>query len=1122
MTYKTNIFRCWYFWTLLLFIAGACGYFNWTYFREINPLLTIQITADKNQIEKISKDLCKKYNLGPQEDYSQISHFNSETTRENHNQQSFPGIPRKEIIDSSIQTNLYQLYTWQVRHFKEGNLKECLLKFTPDGIPYGFIEQIPENESGPTLTIEEALRVAENFTDNEWNIDLHDYKLIESSHQERVNGRTDYTFIFERKHDNNLISPHIINEFNYGLILCVYGNKVTAIDHFIEIPETSSHGLATYPAKKLNDTFNTLATALVYFLYTVLCFIGLSILMRTNYLLKNPAIVWGILLALAQFIFQLSSLSDIWINYHISQSAGAYLINNILGYIVGFLFYSALYALVIMIAEGLTRAAFPQQVQLWKFWNKRATSSFTITGTIIGSYLLAFIYLAFILAFYFFSSNLFYWPYTSLIPLNSSLIGHFAPAISVLTKAISEGFWKEMLFRAIPIGFFTLIGQKIGLRKTGITLGFIIQACIVGIAHGSYLALLGYIGFIEPLISSFFFGLLYIYFGLMPGIIIHYICDAILMSLTLFRVTSSSMFIQKIIIVIGILIPFIILVINVIRTFKIAELSEKYLNGHWIPLPNNYKELEEEPIPPFNLSMSKIITLIILVILSCSIALKETNFNSYEPKFNVTRDQALDKAKEFLAAKEVFLDSHWETLTKIILPKKSIIKYIWQNFGQLVYKKLDGNYIKHPAFEIKFTKFEGLGYQRAEEYTVLIDTHGKIESCQHTLSEDAPGKILSENDANHLAISVVTQHFRLNPTTLKIITSVEIKRPVRKDWIITINDTSIDFIGSAQAHIIVKICGDEITSINRKIHTPKEWLSYKSRLDQFSIIFELLKEIILFLIILIAFFQVLQTAKSRTTIITSIIIWLGYLVLIIINTLLTIPEITAYLNTAKSFYFQIAYTEFVTIAKEILTSFSILILALNIFNKKHQVQTNLKPLSIVNINLGIIATGLSTGLLLLYKNLPTSYSMYFLNSYNPLVCFMISNLVLLISRTLTILFIAQYARFTFSLKTIFAVIAITLLIVSDLEMRDLHFHLLVFAIMFIILLLSHLAIIRYNTLLVPLILVTLQVANLLQEFIADPFVDSQHTILVTISILGMTTLLIIQCMHKVYKKKLAI
>jgi len=1077
------------------------------YLPKIHPILSTIITTEKNQIEKSSKELCQKYNLGPKK-YSQISHFISDENLKNYLEQRLSDPGNQKSLDHYIQADLYQIYTWQVRHFNEGDPKECLLKFTPDGTPYGFIEQVPESEPGPTLTQDEALKVAADFTNKDWKINLQNYNLIESSHQERLNGRIDYTFIFEKKH-NNATDKQVMHDLKYGLIVCVYGDKVTAIDHFVEIPEILSRNNATYPTNKLNDTLSTMATALVYLLYTILCLIGLAILIRTNYLLKNPAIRWGILFASAQFIFQLSTLSDIWINYHTSQSAGAHLINNILGYIVGFLFYSALYALVIMIAEGLTRAAFPKQVQLWKFWNKRAITSFTLTGTIIGSYLLAVIYLAFIIAFYFFCPKLLGWPYSNLIAFNSNFIGHFVPGISVLAKSLSEGFWQEMLFRAIPIGCLTLIGQKIGFRKTGLILGFMLQTFIIAIAYSSYLTLPSYTGFVEPIISSIFFGLLYIHFGLMPGIIIHYIYDALLMSIPLFKAINPELIAEKYIIVIGILFPLIILLINFVRTLKLTELNEKYLNVSWLPVPDNYNELIEEPIPSFTISTTKIITLTLLTTLSCSLLFKQTNFRGYEPRFNIAREQAIEKAKECVIAKGIYLDSDWETLSKIIIPKKSVIKYIWYNFGEEVYKKLNGHYIKHPSFEIKFTKFEGLGYQRAEEYTVIIDANGKIESCQHILPEDAPGKILSESNANHLAISVASQKYQLNPTFLKIISSVEIKRPVRKDWIITINDTEIDYIGTAQAQIIVKICGDEVTSINRKIHMPQEWLSYKSKLDQFSIIFELLKEIIFFIIILLAFFQLLQARKSRTATMTSIILWLMYLVLIITNTLLAIPEITAYLNTAKSFHFQIIYTEFVTLAKEIFKSFSVLILAAIIFHKTNTVQSKLKPLGIINIILGIIAAGLSTALLAVYKNLPTNYSIHYLNSYDPLISFVITNVVSYISRTLMILFIAQYARFKFSLKTIFAAIAITILIMSEIEIRDLYMHLLISAIIFIIMVLAHLIIIRYNTLLIPIILLTLQITYLFQEFTADPFVGAKHSISVTFVTLIITALFII-------------
>ena len=120
-----------------------------------------------------------------------------------------------------------------------------------------------------------------------------------------------------------------------------------------------------------------------YLLSFIIGLIGLLILIKEKLLITNSALLLGILLALTQLIYQLNSISDIWLNYNIAQSYLAHLINNILGYVIGFLLNSAIYSMVIMIAEGLTRLAFPFHIQLWKSLNKHVITSFTLIGIII-------------------------------------------------------------------------------------------------------------------------------------------------------------------------------------------------------------------------------------------------------------------------------------------------------------------------------------------------------------------------------------------------------------------------------------------------------------------------------------------------------------------------------------------------------------------------------------------------------------------------------------------------------------------------------------------------------------------------------------------------------------------
>ena len=63
----------------------------------------------------------------------------------------------REAFTAMMRDGLYEAYHWNVRHFKEGETNEILIRFDPAGRPYGFRERMPEDEPGAALDSEAAL-----------------------------------------------------------------------------------------------------------------------------------------------------------------------------------------------------------------------------------------------------------------------------------------------------------------------------------------------------------------------------------------------------------------------------------------------------------------------------------------------------------------------------------------------------------------------------------------------------------------------------------------------------------------------------------------------------------------------------------------------------------------------------------------------------------------------------------------------------------------------------------------------------------------------------------------------------------------------------------------------------
>ena len=119
------------------------------------------------------------------------------------------------------------------------------------------------------------------------------------------------------------------------------------------------------------------------------------------------------------------------------------------------------------------------------------------------------------------------------------------PWFSAIANSLQAGFWEECLFRAVPIAGAALIGDRFGKRRLFIVLGFIVQVVIFGSGHAPYPTQPSFARPVELILPSIGFGLLYLYFGLLPGIVLHFIFDTVWFALPLFVATAPGIWIQR-------------------------------------------------------------------------------------------------------------------------------------------------------------------------------------------------------------------------------------------------------------------------------------------------------------------------------------------------------------------------------------------------------------------------------------------------------------------------------------------------------------------------------------------------------------------------------------------------
>ena len=305
------------FWVLLslLFIGGAI--FSYLNYSKVFPIVTLDLKMDREAALQSARSLAKKHNLGLG-DFKQAATFDLDYEAKTYVELEAGG---SEAFQKMLEDGFYAPYTWTVRHFKEGEVKETLIHFTPSGKPYGFAEWLEAGEHIVSLSPEKAITVAETEARDTWHVDLAAYELVEKSHEVRSKGRVDHTFVYERL-------DHRIGEAGYRLRLEVSGDKLTELRHFIKIPESFS--LRYKEMRSANNTIADLGSFVMDALYGLIgCVIGLLFLLRKRWVIWRTPLFWGIAVASLQALATVNQWPLAWMDYDTALSVEGFVLQNI-------------------------------------------------------------------------------------------------------------------------------------------------------------------------------------------------------------------------------------------------------------------------------------------------------------------------------------------------------------------------------------------------------------------------------------------------------------------------------------------------------------------------------------------------------------------------------------------------------------------------------------------------------------------------------------------------------------------------------------------------------------------------------------------------------------------------
>ena len=825
------------FWILLTSLAGLGAGITYHYFNESYPLISVSITMDRQQALKCADQLSSEHGWLPTEHRAAVE-FKNEPLLQYFIELECGG---KKVFTDLLHSKEYEPYQWHVRHFQEKVTHETSVFFAPDGTPYGFELKLPETECKPNLTTENARELAQRLATDEWNVSFSQYKEIETSKEQTPCGRLDHTFVYERT------DVQLGKEGKYRLKLVVSGDALTTLERFVFIPETFTRRFEEM--RSSNTTVSTIGSLCFQILYRFLgCLVAGFLFLRRRSLRIVPSVYWGAFFGVLKTALIINTLPLLWMSYDTATSASSFLTHVLFQAVGEGLKISVILTAFIAICLTWDTLAFPGQIAFAKLWSHTVGRSRAVLGRTLGGYLFVPLWLGFCLSLiYLLLTEVFDWWSPADTLVNPNILATYVPWVTPFAMAAEAGFTEEILFRALPLAACTLAGRALGRERLGMVIGLIGQALIFGACHALYPQMPGYFRLVELFIPSIALGCLYLFYGLLPAMLAHFVYDFFFMSLPIFSTTHAThALVDKIIVILLLFSPLLIVLYRRMRANGFYDIRQEDRNGAFVTaslLPSKQPALKQHTaVPISHLPSANKKILACAGIMGAGLWLWMVPFKADTPTLEITKKEAIARAEQDFEEREITtpLGFVWHRYAYLATNLSVMDAFVWQEEGPQKYHELLGSYLTAPRWAVRCMSFSGQVTDRAQEFTSLIGPEGKVIRSNLSLPESAPGATISEGQARGIALQAIERELNLSPDILKELSAIVHDRPQRKDWVFTFQDKTVPFSTGGQARITVTICGDTVSNVYQHVFVPEEWLRKKQQTDTYRQLAELL------------------------------------------------------------------------------------------------------------------------------------------------------------------------------------------------------------------------------------------------------------------------------------------
>lgn len=819
----------------VLIVLGIAGIFYFFLkFNESFPSASIDLRVPKRQIAEMARNWAKEIGYTPTNTIaSTVFTFDDDA-------KTFLEYELGQGAANQLMSRLVPIWTWRTRFCRPFEQEECSIGMQTDG-RLGYIDHsIPNDAKLPSISHDEARKVAEDFVAKKVGLSLTGTKLIDDSETKQVN-RVDHYFTWEDQK----------REFEGGRLrtyVYIAGNTVTQFNKYLHVPETFERKYSEI--RSWNELLKSISSIVYVILSSAISFVFIWSFAQGK-IRWRFAFIAGALAALFSLLGWIDGWPSIVSSYPTTTPFQQYVTESVIQMLVSAV-GSAVAAIVFVGAlEPVYRSMFPQKVALEKIFTGLGLRSPSVFQGLVAGLAVFGLHTAYVVAFYLLGQHIGFW--SPLEVRDTATLSGLFPAYEAINVGVVASTMEEFMYRVLGLALFQRLTKNFWIAN-------FLQAASWAFMHSDYPQEPAYARGVELTIGGFFYGWVLRRFGLLACILAHYTYDAFLGVTPLIVSSSIADRLQSMLAVAPGIIALIVSGVLIWRRGVLAD-EAPIENASIVAThrPPPAKEIEAPKDYEYK-PLSKRVRLGIIAaaaVLWIAASLVKLHVIGQNATITITRDQATAIGAQYLQEHGISTRGMRSVAWITDQADETELQYVFEKEKYDRTKELAKSLEPRLLWRVRF--FKELD---PTEYYVTMSTSGKPQTQYVVLEEDAAAKSISQEEAK-TKVQQFLQREHPELGALQFEDSTKHDRKARTDYDVDFKIPTLK-AGEAEYKVYSGTVGDQVSGFSRGWQIPDQWLFERNKVTQKDQVFNIVRRIFAVLLVVVSLIWLVDILRAHT------------------------------------------------------------------------------------------------------------------------------------------------------------------------------------------------------------------------------------------------------------------